>query len=55
MRERYVYMNGRLVPYREATIHVRSNAVKYGTSVFEGIRALRARMTPASGSSGDRV
>jgi branched-chain amino acid aminotransferase len=37
--ERYLYMNGRLVPYSEATIHSQSNAVKYGTSVFEGIRA----------------
>ncbi len=39
MSERYLYMNGRLVPYSEATIHVQSNAVKYGTSVFEGLRA----------------
>ena len=39
MSERYLYMNGRLVPYSEATIHVQSNAVKYGTSVFEGVRA----------------
>jgi len=37
--ERYLYMNGRWVPYSEATIHVQSNAVKYGTSVFEGVRA----------------
>lgn len=39
MSERILYLNGRLVPYSEATIHVQSNAVKYGTSVFEGIRA----------------
>jgi branched-chain amino acid aminotransferase len=37
--ERYLYLNGRLLPYSEATIHVQSNAVKYGTSVFEGLRA----------------
>lgn len=39
MSERYLYMNGRLMPYSEATIHSQSNAVKYGTSVFEGLRA----------------
>jgi branched-chain amino acid aminotransferase len=37
--ERSLYMNGRMVPYRDATVHVHSNAVKYGTSVFEGLRA----------------
>ncbi len=36
---RYLYLNGRLVPYEDARIHVQSNAVKYGTSVFEGLRA----------------
>ncbi|HET8576631.1 MAG TPA: aminotransferase class IV [Methylomirabilota bacterium] len=39
MSERSLYLNGKLVPYSEATIHVHSNAVKYGTSVFEGLRA----------------
>lgn len=36
---RTLYLNGRLVPYGEALIHVQSAAVKYGTSVFEGLRA----------------
>jgi branched-chain amino acid aminotransferase len=36
---RYLYLNGRIVPYGEALIHVQSAAVKYGTSVFEGLRA----------------
>ena len=36
---RYLYLNGRIVPYGEALIHVQSGAVKYGTSVFEGLRA----------------
>ena len=36
---RYLYLNGRLVPYDEARIHVQSGAVKYGGSVFEGLRA----------------
>jgi branched-chain amino acid aminotransferase len=35
---RYVHMNGTLVPYADAVVHVQSCAVKYGTAVFEGIR-----------------
>ncbi len=36
---RYLYLNGKLVPYADAKIHVQSAAVKYGGSVFEGLRA----------------
>jgi branched-chain amino acid aminotransferase len=36
---RYLYLNGKLLPYDEARIHVSSAAVKYGASVFEGLRA----------------
>jgi branched-chain amino acid aminotransferase len=36
---RYLYLDGKLVPYAEARIHVQSTAVKYGGSVFEGLRA----------------
>ena len=36
---RYLYLNGKLVPYDEAKIHVQSGAVKFGGSVFEGLRA----------------
>ncbi len=33
-----IWFNGKLVPYEEATIHVLSHVVHYGSSVFEGIR-----------------
>ena len=33
-----VWFNGTLVPHEEATIHVLSHVVHYGSSVFEGIR-----------------
>ena len=36
---RYLYLDGELVPYADARIHVQSTAVKYGGSVFEGLRA----------------
>src|SRR6266498_1490612 len=33
-----IWHNGRFIPWRDATIHVLSHVVSYGTSVFEGIR-----------------
>jgi branched-chain amino acid aminotransferase len=36
---RFLYLNGKIVPYADAKIHVQSAAVKYGASVFEGLRA----------------
>lgn len=36
---RYLYLNGKILPYDEARIHVESNAVKYATLVFEALRA----------------
>ena len=33
-----VYQNGAFVPWREATVHVFSPALKYGAAVFEGVR-----------------
>jgi branched-chain amino acid aminotransferase len=34
----YIWMNGQLVEWEKATIHVLSHVVHYGSSVFEGIR-----------------
>jgi branched-chain amino acid aminotransferase len=36
-----IWMNGRLVPWKDATIHVASHVVHYGSSIFEGFRAYR--------------
>ncbi|HTP78875.1 MAG TPA: branched-chain amino acid transaminase [Bacteroidota bacterium] len=33
-----IWMNGKLVPWKDATIHVLSHVVHYGSSWFEGIR-----------------
>ena len=35
----YVWMDGAMVPWEDATVHVLSHALHYGTGVFEGIRA----------------
>src|SRR5918996_3633146 len=34
----YLWMNGQLVPFQDATIHVSTAAAFYATNVFEGIR-----------------
>lgn len=34
-----VWMNGKLVEWKDATIHVATHALHYGTGIFEGIRA----------------
>ena len=38
-RDGYIWLNGKLVPWRGAKLHVLSHALHYGSSVFEGIRA----------------
>ena len=38
---RYIWFNGKLVPWEDANVHVLSHALHYGSSVFEGIRVYR--------------
>ncbi|MGD0498036.1 MAG: branched-chain amino acid transaminase [Bryobacteraceae bacterium] len=42
-----IWRNGRFIPWSEATIHVLSHVVNYGTSVFEGIRCYSTPGGPA--------
>jgi branched-chain amino acid aminotransferase len=35
----YIWFNGKLVPWAQATVHVLAHALHYGSSVFEGVRA----------------
>lgn len=34
-----VWINGKLVPWKEANIHIASHVIHYGSSIFEGFRA----------------
>ncbi len=34
----YIWRNGEVVRWEDATVHVLSTAVQFGTSMFEGIR-----------------
>lgn len=40
-RDGFIWFDGKLVPWREATIHVLSHSLHYGLSVFEGVRAYK--------------
>src|SRR5262245_56553757 len=41
VRHSYCWMNGQLIPLADAVLHVSTDAVLRGGSVFEGIRAYR--------------
>ncbi len=42
-----IWHNGRLIPWQDATVHVLSHVVSYGSSVFEGIRCYSTGVGPA--------
>ncbi len=42
-----IWHNGRFIPWQDATIHVLSHVVSYGSSVFEGIRCYSTPSGPA--------
>ena len=35
---RYIHMNGALIPYADAKVHIQAPAMKFGIGVFEGVR-----------------
>ena len=47
MKSRFVWMDGRLVPFEQATVHFLSPAIHYGLAVFEGVRAYATPRGPA--------
>ena len=38
-RDGLIWFDGKLVPWREANVHVLTHSLHYGVSVFEGVRA----------------
>ncbi|MBA3468011.1 MAG: aminotransferase class IV, partial [Herpetosiphonaceae bacterium] len=44
---KYIWMNGELIAWENATVHVMTHALHYGSSVFEGIRAYSTPSGPA--------
>ena len=38
-REGYIWLNGEMIPWKEAKVHVLTHTLHYGVGVFEGVRA----------------
>ena len=36
MQADYIWMNGEIIPWEQATVHVFTHALHYGSSAFEG-------------------
>ena len=47
MESKYIWMDGELVDFEKATVHVLNPAMHYGAAVFEGIRAYNTSKGPA--------
>lgn len=47
MESKYVWMDGELVDFEKATVHMLTPALHYGAAVFEGIRAYNTDKGPA--------
>ncbi len=43
----YVWMDGEIIPYNEAKIHILTTSLHYGYGVFEGIRSYKTDRGPA--------
>jgi branched-chain amino acid aminotransferase len=46
-QSKWVWKNGDLIPWQDATTHVSAHALHYGTGVFEGIRCYETEDGPA--------
>lgn len=45
-QESKIWMNGKLVPYKNAKVHVLTHALHYSTAIFEGIRCYNTSQGP---------
>lgn len=45
--QQYIWKNGKMLPWEEATTHVLTHGLHYGTAVFEGIRFYKTAKGPA--------
>src|SRR2546428_7223454 len=46
-RDGWIWFDGKLVPWREATTHVLTHSLHYGLAVFEGVRAYKTAIGTA--------
>lgn len=43
-RDGWIWMDGQMVPWREANVHVLTHGLHYGSAVFEGLRAYNGKI-----------
>ena len=43
---KFIWFNGKMVPWADAKVHVTAHALHYGSAVFEGIRAYSTKNGP---------
>src|SRR3954464_7183022 len=43
----FIWMNGKLIPWESARVHISAHALQYGTGVFEGMRSYDTADGPA--------
>jgi len=43
-RDGYIWLNGGLIPWRDARVHMLTHALHYASSVFEGVRAYNGKV-----------
>ena len=47
MKSDYIWIEGELVPFEQATVHILTPTIHYGSGVFEGIRCYKTDRGPA--------
>jgi branched-chain amino acid aminotransferase len=47
MKSDFIWMDGELIPYEEATVHIITPTLHYGVGIFEGIRCYQTPQGPA--------
>ena len=47
-RDGLIWLDGEMVPWREAKVHVLTHTLHYGMGVFEGVRAYKTDKGPAA-------
>ena len=45
-RDGVIWMDGEMVPWRDANVHILTHSLHYGVGAFEGIRALMPSKAP---------
>src|SRR3954465_8913358 len=54
-RDRWIWHDGKLVPWRDATTHVLTHSLHYGLAVFEGVRAYKTEQGTSIFRLGDHT